>query len=137
MARLFLILVKKFGYAAARKMAPKYGISQRVVNKTMKDVGLRSQLRGADNLGTTMGIRPEDVMDTARIGRDQLMRMGRRGLRRTGPPQAPGRGLKNIDKIIADAKKVGTSPAGIVKDKMFSTEGWKGIKRMIDEEELL
>ena len=159
MARLFLILVKKFGYAAARKMAPKYGISQRVVNKTMRDSAFKRlggasyqrdmlaryknellpQIKGQktspqfmDKLNRRIGrhdarvARPVNerlrgMIESRAANRNRLERARRERLTpdefEAGLPGI-GQGLhtldmrsglyqKNIDKIIADAKKVG------------------------------
>jgi hypothetical protein len=127
MSRLFLILVKKFGYEAARKMAPKFGIKQGVINKTAKQIHKRYMDARFAGTQRFMDV-PNDMMLRAG-GIESLKRMGRRGLGRTGPPQAPGRGLevmrqrvirgdsanvKNIDKLIANANKLNPKARGFM-----------------------
>jgi hypothetical protein len=120
MARLFLILVKKFGYAAARKMAPKYGISQRVVNKTLKDSMMAQprQIRQGNVYGSPdediemlkrmFPSRPTQTFAQRKAGR--MVRPDRQQdfmnfMKATAVKQPSN--MKNIDKIIADAKNVG------------------------------
>jgi hypothetical protein len=108
MARLFLILVKKFGYAAARKMAPKYGISQRVVNKTMKDVG-RGQMQRSGTL-SHLDMDPNRGRVLREMGEEHMRGPNRQqdfmNFMRATTVKQPSN-MKNIDKIIADAKNVG------------------------------
>jgi len=153
MARLFLILMKKFGYAAARKMAPRYGISQRVVNKTLKDAMMAQPRqirqrnvygspdedlemlkrmfpsrptqtfaqRKAGRVARPVNERLRGMIESRAANRNRLERARRERLTpdefEAGLPGI-GQGLhtldmrsglyqKNIDKIIADAKRVG------------------------------
>ena len=121
MGRLFLILVKKFGYAAARKMAPKYGISENVVNKVMKDVG-RGQMQRSGTL-SHLDMDPNRGRVLREMGQGQMREMGAPAqlaeyqrtilplIREQAGREAVSTGNKNIDRIIKSLKRHRRKPA--------------------------
>ena len=100
MGRLFMQLVKKFGYPAARKMAARFGIPPRVVNQVRRgparvDYDLSRAVvppppPGIDPRFGTMGRPPlPGVRETGAAQLDRISRAGR--TQQTLPPQI-GRG---------------------------------------------